>query len=75
MKKQKQSKDRICPKCGAINPPVKFEVYSSSFETCKNIIGTKKIFGLFSKDIKCNSINWMCTDEVDDYWIYKKRKN
>lgn len=67
--------DKICPKCGAINP--KTEIYvgcSSSSEQCKNIIGTKKTFLGFYKDVKCNEINWVADYDVHDTWIYKKRK-
>ena len=73
-KNKKQHRDRICPKCGAVNPKVKFEVYESSFETCRNIIKVKKILGLFDKNIKCNEINWMADPGITDYWIYKKHK-
>lgn len=63
-------KQRICPKCGAINAPFKSSMFNHYTETCKNIIGTYRGFlGIFATHRYCNSINvW---DEDDD-WLYTK---
>lgn len=60
-----------CPKCKTINPPTKEFANTHFGSVCKQIIGTKKLFGLFTINKYCNSINDM--DEDDD-WIYLPNK-
>lgn len=62
----------ICPKCEAINPPIKVCGETHFIEMCKNVVGKKSIFfGLKTIDKHCNFIG--AFDE-DDYWIQIENK-